>query len=144
MTTSIRTALVPYTTRQMYELVSAIEDYPRFLPWCSQSKVLLQDEQEVVASLTIAWAGLHKSFTTRNVMSPNEGIKISLVEGPLKRLDGIWSFTALGTEGCKIELDMEFEFSGGFLDRLVVPIFDHIGNSLVDAFCKRAGEVYGG
>jgi len=143
MTTSIRTALVPYSARQMFELVNAIEDYPRFLPWCSSSRIVSCQDQEVVASLDISWVGIHKSFTTRNFLTPYETIKISLVEGPLRRLDGIWHFEAIGEEGCKISLDLEFEFSAHFLDRLVEPIFDHIGKTLMGAFCKRAQDVYG-
>lgn len=143
MPTIKRSALVPYSARQMFELVNGIEDYPRFLPWCDSSTVVSRDEQEIVATLEIVWKGIHKSFTTHNHLTPYTGIKISLVEGPLRHLDGIWMFHALGEEGSKVTLDLEFEFAGHLVDRLFEPIFNHIANSLVDAFCKRAGEVYG-
>lgn len=138
-----RSALVPYSARQMFELVDNIEDYPRFLPWCQSSEVLSRDTKEVVASLEIAWKGIHKTFSTSNHLDPYQGISITLVKGPLKRLEGYWKFQPLGDEGCKVLLDLEFEFTGGFLDKVFEPIFNHIANSLVDAFCKRAVEVYG-
>lgn len=144
MNTIKRSALVPYSARQMFELVNGIQDYPRFLPWCQSSEILSSNEKEVVATLEIAWKGIHKSFTTHNDLTPWKCIKISLVTGPLRHLDGIWNFQNLGEdEGCKITLDLEFEFAGHFVDRLFEPIFNHIANSLVDAFCKRAGEIYG-
>lgn len=142
MTTIKRSALVAFTTRQMFELVNSIEEYPRFLPWCSTSKIVTQTDMEIEASLTITWSGIHKSFTTKNRLYPYERIDILLVHGPFRRLEGHWSFVSLGHEGCKVNLDLEFELAGHFLDVIFQPIFHHIANSLVDAFCKRAAEIY--
>ena len=142
MNTLKRNAVVPYSARQMFELVDAIEDYPRFLPWCHQATVLSRTENEVIASLEIAWKGVHKKFTTRNVLYPYEKMEITLVNGPLKHMEGIWQFLPLNDHACNVVLEMEFEFAGGLLDRLFQPIFQHIANTLVDAFCKRAVELY--
>lgn len=137
-----RNAIVPYSTRQMFELVDDIEDYPRFLPWCQSSKIITRTQKEVVASLDVSWKGIHKSFTTRNILFPNTRMEIVLVKGPLQHLEGIWNFQALDEHACKVLLDLEFEFTGNFIDRLFQPVFQHIANTLVDAFCKRAGELY--
>lgn len=138
-----KNAIVPYTARQMFELVNNIEDYPRFLPWCQSSKIISRTEKEVVATLTINWKGIHKSFTTRNYLFPYERVKIELVNGPLQHLEGIWTFQVLNEEACKILLDLEFEFAGNFIDRFFQPVFQHIANTLVEAFCKRAVDLYG-
>lgn len=143
MTIIQRNALVPYSTRQMFELVNNIEDYPRFLPWCSASHILLRTEKEVEATLDIVWSGIHKSFTTRNVLYPHERMDIDLIKGPFRHLEGRWSFIELGAQGCKVHMELEFELTGNFIDRIFQPIFNHIANSLVDSFCKRAVEVYG-
>lgn len=143
MHTLKRNALVPYSAHQMFELVNSIEDYHRFLPWCHSSRIISRTKEEVVAELDVNWKGIHKSFTTRNRLSPDEQIIISLVNGPLHRLDGVWTFYALDEFACKIELDLEFEFTGHFIDRLFQPVFQHIANTLVEAFCKRAAELYG-
>ncbi len=138
-----RSAAVMYLPRQMFELVNAIEDYPRFLPWCSASTVLHRDEKEVEATLEVVWSGIHKSFGTRNYLHPYERIEITLVHGPFRHLEGRWIFMPQGEHGCKVKLELEFDLAGGFIDRLFQPIFNHIANSLVDLFCKRAVEVYG-
>lgn len=143
MHTLKRYAFVPYSARQMFELVNNIEDYPRFLPWCEGSEIIKRDEQEVVASLNISWKGFHKNFTTRNKLYPYEKTTINLVNGPLQRLDGTWTFQALDEQSSKVILDLEFEFTGHFVDKFFQPIFQYIANSLVDAFCKRAAELYG-
>lgn len=143
MNTLKRSALVPYSARQMFDLVNSIEEYPRFLPWCEKSKVISQSNEEIVASLEIAWKGIHKSFTTCNTLTPYHRIDIKLVEGPLKHMEGIWQFEVLDEHACKVLLDLEFEFAGNFIDKFFQPVFQHIANTLVDAFCKRAVELYG-
>lgn len=143
MHTLKRNAIVPYTQRQMFELVNNVADYPRFLPWCHQSEILSQTDEEIVAKLVANWNGIHKDFTTRNILHPYQRMEMTLVDGPLKRLDGNWEFIALSEEACKITLDMEFEFTGHFFDKLFQPVFQHIANTFVEAFCKRAVEVYG-
>ena len=137
-----RNAIVPFTCRQMFELVNNVEDYPRFLPWCHSSTILSRTEKEVVATLEINWKGIHKSFTTRNTLYPYERVDINLINGPLKHMEGIWDFVPLDTQACKVNLDLEFEFAGGFIDRFFQPVFQHIANTLVDAFTKRATELY--
>lgn len=143
MTIITRSALVPYTQRQMFELVDAIEDYPQFLPWCHKTEIFHRTEKEVEASIDIAWKGIHKSFTTRNHLHPDERMELELVSGPFKHLEGRWAFIALNEKACKVCLDLEIAFSGGVIDKLFQPVFNHIANTLVDAFCKRAVEVYG-
>jgi ribosome-associated toxin RatA of RatAB toxin-antitoxin module len=143
MTVIKRSAILPYTTRQMFELVDNIEDYPRFLPWCDKSTILHRDEKMVEATLELQWSHMRKSFTTRNQLTPYEQIEISLVHGPFRHLEGIWRFQSLGENGCKIDLKLEFEFTGHFLDKLFQPIFHKMANSLVELFSKRAVEVYG-
>ncbi|OGT59317.1 MAG: ubiquinone-binding protein [Gammaproteobacteria bacterium RIFCSPHIGHO2_12_FULL_42_10] len=138
-----RNALVPYSARQMYELVNAVEDYPRFLPWCEKSQIVQQSADEMVASLEIAWKGVHKHFTTRNHLTPYSRIEMILVEGPMKHLEGIWTFASPEAQTCEIVLDLEFELTGHFVDRFLRPMFEHIAHTLVDAFCKRANELYG-
>jgi ribosome-associated toxin RatA of RatAB toxin-antitoxin module len=143
MNTIERSALVSYTPQQMFELVNHIEDYPKFLPWCQEVEIIEKTETTIEAKLIIAWGGFHKSFTTRNTLHPYQAVEIDLVSGPFKHLEGKWHFIPLGEQGCKVIVDLEFEFTGNIFDKLFEPVFNIIANSLVDAFSKRAKEVYG-
>ena len=143
MHTLKRSAIVPYTQKQMFELVNNVKEYPNFLPWCNSSTIISQDTQEVVASLEIAWKGIKKTFSTKNILFPYEKTEISLVNGPLQQMTGVWQFEKLDEHACKVLLDLEFAFTGSFIDRLFQPVFQHIANTLVDAFVKRARELYG-
>ena len=138
-----KNALVNYSAEQMFKLVDDIEHYPAFLPWCSDASVIERDADTVTASLKIAHSGFEKSFTTKNFNTEHSAIKMTLVEGPFKTLAGNWSFEQLGEQGCKVSLDMEFEFNSKILDLTLGPVFSKIANTLVDAFIERANKVYG-
>jgi ribosome-associated toxin RatA of RatAB toxin-antitoxin module len=138
-----RSALVPYRPEYMFGLVNDIESYPRFLPWCRSTRIHSRNEDEVRATIQISKGALQKSFTTVNRLQKNKMMEIRLVEGPFRRLEGFWLFDALGEDGCKISLDLNFEFAGPVMSRIVGPVFHQIANSLVDSFCKRARDLHG-
>ena len=143
MATVKKSALVLYSAAEMYALVGDIEAYPRFLPWCRSSRVLSSNDDEVRATIEMVKGGIHKSFTTCNRMQRHKMIDIRLLEGPFKRLEGYWRFEPLRADASKVSLDMEFEFANHLLRMAVEPVFTQIANSLVDAFCKRAVDLYG-
>lgn len=139
-----RNALVPYTVEEMYQLVDNIESYAEFLPWCRSTEIISRDENEVQASIEIARGALNKSFTTLNRMQKNKIIEMRLVKGPFKHLEGFWRFDALkDNSASKISLDLDFEFENKLIALAVGSVFNQIANTMVDAFCKRAVEVYG-
>jgi ribosome-associated toxin RatA of RatAB toxin-antitoxin module len=138
-----KSALVLYSAAEMYNLVNDIESYPQFLPWCRSSSVVLCGEDELRATIEMAKGAMHKTFTTSNRMQKHKMIDIRLLEGPFQRLEGYWRFEPLRADACKVSLDMEFEFSSALLRKVVEPVFKQIANSLVDAFCKRAVDLYG-
>jgi ribosome-associated toxin RatA of RatAB toxin-antitoxin module len=143
MTSISKSALVPYSPAEMFALVDNIEAYPQFLPWCSDARELARSEDEVRARVALSKGGVDRSFTTLNRNQRNKMIEMRLVEGPFRHLQGFWRFEALGENGCKVSLDMEFEFSSRVLAMVVGPVFSQVANSLVDSFQKRAVEVYG-
>ena len=139
-----RSALVHYSPAEMYQLVNNVADYASFLPWCRSSVVKSESDTEMLASVEIAKGVLNKTFTTKNQLDKNHRIKLQLVDGPFKCLNGYWQFNALKTDNaCKVNLELEFEFDSGLMSLAAKPIFTQIANSLVDSFCKRAVEVYG-
>jgi ribosome-associated toxin RatA of RatAB toxin-antitoxin module len=143
-----RSVLLWYTPREMYALVTAVEQYPQFLPWCESAEVLERRDEGVVARLGLAYMGVRHAFTTRNEQRPDSSVSVSLVDGPFSLLDGTWLFQPLGRPGsedqaCKIEFDMRYAFASPALERVVSPVFDRVANTFVDSFVRRAEEVYG-
>ena len=137
-----RNALVPYSAEAMYQLVADIERYPQFLPWCRSAVKHQLGATAVRASLEVAKGPFRKIFTTQNELRAGESISMELVAGPFRHLEGRWYFEPIEGLGCKVCLDMEFELSSRVLAKVLGPIFSEIANSMVDAFCKRAREIY--
>jgi ribosome-associated toxin RatA of RatAB toxin-antitoxin module len=143
MTEINRTVLVAYTPEQMFALVDAVEDYPKFLPWCGGVILHYRDDQLLRATIQINYHGIRQSWTTENPKRAPDEMLIHLVEGPFRALDGRWRFIRLADQGCKVELNLRYEFSSRMLEKLVGPVFGHIADTLVDAFARRAEQVYG-
>lgn len=139
-----RSALVPYSAAQMYELVKDVQKYPSFLPWCSHAEVHIDDDEFIEASLELRRGGISKRFRTRNVLQPNESLGIELVGGPFRRMSGGWTFRQLGDAGCKVALNLEFEFESKATDVIFGRFFENTCNSLVDSFTRRAAEMFAG
>jgi len=134
---------VPYTAEQMYELVNDIESYPAFLPWCSDASVTVHGDDSLTASLSMAAGRIRRSFTTENTMQPGRRIDVRLVNGPFRYLSGYWTFEPEEGGACRITLEMDFEFKNKLLKMTLSKLFHHIMDSLVDAFTRRARQVYG-
>ena len=139
-----KTALVPFTAAAMFELVNDVPNYPAFLPWCRSARILSDSDEERCGELEVARAGIRQTFATCNRLQYPERIELHLKEGPFKRLEGYWHFQPLSDAACKVTLHIEFEFSGKLIDAAFGAVFKQIADTLVDAFCKRATEVYGG
>ena len=137
-----KTVLVMHSAEQMYALVDAVEDYPKFLPWCGGIDLLERTEISTSATLHINYHGLKQNFTTQNIKTFPNSMEINLKNGPFKHLDGSWRFTPLQADACKIEFRLHYEFASSFLEKIIAPVFNHIAATFVDGFVARADIVY--
>lgn len=145
-----KSVLLWYTPREMYELVTAVERYPEFLPWCDKVDIMGREGDTVTGRLHLAYAGVRHAFTTRNRNEDGRSVRMELVDGPFSHLDGLWQFMPLnkpGTDGdltaCKIVFELNYAFSSGALEAVVSPVFDRVANTFVDSFVQRAESLYG-
>ena len=139
-----RTALVPYSAEQMFQLVNDVKSYPQFLPGCTGSRVLDCGPTEMTAAVDVSKAGISKTFTTRNTLAANQSILMQLVDGPFKKLIGGWKFTPLSANACRIEFHLDFEFTNRLIEIAFGRIFKELAANMVQAFTHRAKEVYSG
>lgn len=143
-----KSVLLSYSSHEMYALVTAVPDYPSFLPWCEKAEVLAQDDGGMTARMHLAFAGLRHAFTTRNTHVSGSSVQLALVDGPFSILEGLWLFKPLALPGieasaCKTEFEIRYAFSNRPLESVLSPAFDRITNTFVDSFVKRAEQVYG-
>lgn len=138
-----RSALVMFSAEQMYRLVNDVESYPEFLPGCSHGELIESTETSLTAAVSVSKAGIHKTFTTKNQMEPGRHIDIQLVDGPFKHLHSTWQFIPLDEQSCKVEFFIEFEFTSILVELAFGKIFKELTAAMVNAFIKRAKDVYG-
>ena len=146
MKTIEKTVLIWYSAQEMFDLVTAVADYPQFLPWCDHATVLASDADGMTAELGLSMGALRQRFTTRNTHVQGRQVNLQLVDGPFSNLQGEWRFLPVGKNqqrACKILFSLTYGFDNSTLQAVVSPVFDGIASSLVDAFVKRAQKVYG-
>ena len=146
MKTVHKSVLIWYSAEEMFRLVTDVARYTEFLPWCNKGIAVEQSDTGMLAEIGISFMGIHQTWRTRNKHIPGREVKLHLEEGPFSRLEGKWTFTPLGTgeqRACKVELELHYGFENSTLGRLVSPVFDKIAGTMVDAFVKRAEQVYG-
>ena len=136
-------ALIEFTPAQMFDLVDKCEAYPEFLQWCSNVELLSRTDEITAATLYVNYHGIKTHFSTENTKRYPTEMLIRFTEGPFTRLDGGWRFTPLGETACKVELELHYSFSNRLLEKVLGPVFNHIGNTFVEAFIKRAGQIHG-
>lgn len=138
-----RQALVRYTPEQMFDLVNDVEAYPTRFSWCVGAHVLEREgDTELTARLDLRLAGISHGFTTHNTLERPHRLHVNLVEGPLHSLQGDWRFEALGADGCKIALALDFDYSGRLAGAALRLGFNVLANRMVDDFCAVARKVY--
>lgn len=137
-----KSVLVLHGAERMFELVDKVEDYPQFLPWYGRTEIIERQNNELKARLYMDYMGVRQSFATHNINQPPHEIRMSLLEGPFKSLNGTWRFIPLGDDACKVEFTLNYELTG-ILARLISPVFSTITGKLVDAFVKEADKRYG-
>jgi len=145
MKTVHKSVLIWYSAAEMFALVTDVEKYPQFLPWCDQAAVESRSAGGMTAKVGISFGGIRQTFTTRNTHEQDRKVALKLVDGPFSRLEGAWTFTPVGDasqRACRVELNLNYGFDNAALGALVGPVFDKIAGDLVDAFVKRAEQVY--
>ena len=140
MVTIKKHAIVLHPRAKLFELVDRVEDYPNFLPWCGASKVLARTDEITRATILISFKGVKQSFTTENVKTFPEQMLIKLINGPFKKLEGRWQFIEIEASACRIELELQYEFSNIILDKLISPVFNMIANTFIDNFVAQANK----
>jgi ribosome-associated toxin RatA of RatAB toxin-antitoxin module len=138
-----KSALLPYPPGALYDVVDDVARYPEFLPWCGGAKAIDESETQSLATVNIDYRGLKQSFTTRNRREPGRLISMTLVEGPFHKLEGRWDFVALGEDGAKIALTLDYDIASGLLAALLAPAFGVIADTMMERFVARAHALHG-
>ena len=137
-----KTVLVSHSAAEMFLLVDDVENYPSFLPWCDGTDLLTRTDITTEATVHINFKGVKQRFTTSNAKNFPNHMVITLIDGPFKKLHGQWHFVELNDNACKIEFELDYEFSSQILEKIIAPVFNHIAKTFVDGFVQQADKIY--
>ena len=142
MPTHAEERVLPYTPKQLFDLVADIERYPEFLPWCVGARIKERRPDLIVADLIIGFRMFRERFTSRVSLDPPERIDVAYAEGPFRHLNNHWSFSP-DPGGCRVGFFVDFEFKSRLLQRLIEVLFSEAVRRMVGAFENRARDLYG-
>jgi ribosome-associated toxin RatA of RatAB toxin-antitoxin module len=137
-----RSALVPFSAEQIFDLIEQVEHYPEFLPWCTRTQLIERTDSVVTATVEVGFRDLHVRVTTRNDKRRPEWMSIAMEDGSFRHFHGLWSLRPLGTLGSRIDFSLRYELAL-HAERVAGPLIDHAANRMVDAFVQRAESLYG-
>lgn len=138
-----RSARLPYSANQMFDLVNDVEAYPEFLQWCSCAKVERRFDDGLDATIDVGIKGVNKSFSTRNRLDRPHRIDMELLNGPFHHLEGAWVFADQPDGGSEVRLYLNFQVSHSPIDRVFALLFQELVRSQIRAFSVRAKQLYG-
>lgn len=136
-----KSVIVPYTPEKMFNLVSDFEHYSTYLPWCNRSELKEQHENTIIGAIYIEYMKIKTYFVTKNTNIPHSKIYIDLLEGPFHDLNGSWTFTPLGDNGCKVDFLLRYNFANSIIEKVIGPVFSYISKNIVDCFIKQAHKI---
>ena len=142
MPTHAETKIVPYSPEQLFDLVADVGKYPQFLPWCVGARVRTSTPSELVADLTIGFGPFRESFASRVALDRPRQLRVRYENGPFQYLKNQWTF-APDPRGCRVDFFVDFEFRSRILQAAIGVVFNEAVRRMVNAFIKRARDVYG-
>lgn len=142
MATRLHTHYLPYRPDQLFDLVADIKKYPEFLPWCRRARILSQSETEILVDLSVGYKLFRETFRSRVHLTPKTRIDVEYITGPFHYLNNHWAFKDGPSGGTNIEFFIDFEFSNQLFQSVTKIVFESAFDRMLDAFEKRAKEVY--
>jgi coenzyme Q-binding protein COQ10 len=134
---------LPYSAEQMFALVADVGRYHEFLPWVVAARVRSDSDSEMIADLLVGFKSLREKFTSKVLKHHPDRIEVIYLDGPMRDLDNVWTFTPLPEGGCEVDFHVEFTFRNAMFEALAGQYFDRAFRRMVTAFEERADKLYG-
>lgn len=136
------TETLPFSAKQIYDLVVDVDQYPQFLPWCVKSRTWDRQPDQFMAELTVSFKGLRESFQTLDILIPEKKVEVNLKSGPFHYLVSTWVFNKI-ENGTKVDFLIDFKFDSRMKEMIMGPVFSQVSKQMISAFRKRAVALYG-
>ena len=134
--------IIKHTPSNLFKLVSDVQRYPEFLPWCLGARVRKNRKNNFEADLIIGFKIYKEIYSSEiSLDNINKKIIVNYKDGPFEYLENYWVFKD-NKNGCEVEFMVDFKFKSVFLQTLMETLFSEAVRRMVGAFEKRANEQY--
>lgn len=142
MPTHAEKRLLPFRAKQIFDLVADVEKYPEFLPWVLSATILSKEENKFTADLEIGYKIIRTSYRSEVILTPDQTIDIRYINGPFQRLNNHWNFKEINEEWMEVDFFIDFDFQSSYLQVVLQSAFSEVVKRMIQAFEKRAAEIY--
>ncbi|KAF3937635.1 hypothetical protein ABW19_dt0207992 [Dactylella cylindrospora] len=158
------TRRISYPPPALFNLISDVNSYSKFVPFCLSSAVTETtpppDNYPLKANLRVGWGGFDETFTSRLSCSRDIGgkqLQGGVVEadatenGIFEVLRARWVIDGMtgsggmkgGREESKVDLEIEYKFSNPLYAALSEAVMPTVAGKIIEAFEARAELVLG-
>jgi len=143
MNSHFETRIVPYSAKQLFDMVLDIEEYPEFLPWCMGARINKVLKNNLEADVIIGYRFFREEFSSRVFFKESKKIEVEYLKGPMRHLQNKWEFKDLREGQCQVDFYVEFSMKSKFFEAIIEQFFQIALVKMIDSFEKRAFEIYG-
>ena len=122
---------------EVFYLLSDIEQYQNFLPFCKSSEIIEIKNDYIIAKLTVVFFGIKNSFVTKNIYKRNESIIMEMQDGPFKSFLAVWKFENITDQSTRLSFKMDYELSNPLLEFAFKKNLNSVSNLIVNAFKEK-------
>ena len=133
---------IKHSSQHMFDLVSDVEKYPEFLPWCTGARIQSHEGDTILADLAIGYGVFEDTFTSHVTLDRPCSIDVEHTRGPFRYLVNRWRFMSLGNKACELKFEIDFAFRSMMLESLVGLVFQRAFSRMVESFESRAAVIY--
>ena len=126
------------TKEMIFNLINNVDNYEKFLPWCSRSTIISKEPNVMTAEIEISKSLINWKFTTKNIFEQNKIINLQLIDGPFSHLEGYWKFDVIDEYNTSVTLYLEYKFDNRLIEMSIKPVFSTIMSSILDSFISEA------
>lgn len=151
---------LPYSAKQIHDLVMDIEKYPEFLPWCKQTKIVEHiSNHELTADLLVSFKGMFEKYRSQvcygyeaaqglEAEGESKGksfyfVNTKAIQGPFKNLFSSWKIFEIDENSCHVEFFLDFQFNSFLLEKMIGGVFEKAALKMMESFEVRAQQQFG-
>jgi len=138
--------LVGWSPDQFFKVVTDVDAYHHFVPWCQKSRVVRRvGEGSMEAELVVGFQMITEKYTSRVTMERPRLVRSRVSNSLLfHHLDSNWKLEpGPNKDSCWLTFDIDFAFNSHLYSSLADLFLSEVAKQMVNAFEGRAEKLYG-